>query len=237
MWTLRSFKEPVRAAFPKHMANPKRAWRGYQFRKTKQISFENRKFWKCRNRTNLEQGMISNRPPHIQILNKIKIFALILHKATRQQHSPKCNVHSEWSDSLIKSKWSYIFICQLEKTQGLTPRVRYLGGLSSEMLVNHDAFSWAPFPRHLHPNYTATATYKNGHRKQKRLVLARNILYLSWSHLKDISRFSPPQISKPGSYSPREVKYFLHRNNTMLCFHGVQIIGKRIWISFQMSVR
>ena len=44
MWTLRSFKEPVRAAFPKHMANPKRAWRGYQFRKTKQISFENRKF-------------------------------------------------------------------------------------------------------------------------------------------------------------------------------------------------
>ena len=168
--------------------------------------------------------MISNRPPHIQILNKIKIFALILHKATRQQHSPKCNVHSKWSDSLIKSKWSYIFICQLEKTQGLTPHAHYLGGLSSEMLVNHDAFSWAPFPPHPHPNYTTTATYKNGHRRQKRLVLARNILYLSWSHLKDISRFSPPQISKPGSYSPREVKYFLHRNNTMLCLYRDKIL-------------
>ena len=68
-----------------------------------------------------------------------------------------------------------------------------------------------------HPHYTTTATHKKVHRRQKKFMLARNILYLSWSHLKDISRFSPPQISKPGSYSPREVKYFLHRNNTMLC--------------------
>ena len=193
--------------------------------------------------------MISNRPPHIQILNKIKIFALILHKATRQQHSPKCNVHSEWSDSLIKSKWSYIFICQLEKTQGLTPHAHYLGGLSSEMLVNHDAFSWAPFPPHPHPNYTTTATYKNGHRRQKRLVLARNICIWAgptWKIFRDSHR---PRYPSPGHilqekwniscteitqcFACSEIKY----DFSYSYFHGVQIIGKRIWISFQMSLR